>query len=232
MNPAVAARDIAIANSLKKCAPMVWQVGCDRWNFALSNGAPLDVTARREEGWLSLEARLGMGATPEMVWKLFEWNTQLEGVSKFALLPDRSTQVRAEIPLDDEVELAARLNETCAGFKAAAERWRGEKTQEQTESAASIRAVDSAPGTMSDLPRLCQEAGWTFTERSVGKLAVGLDVPGGFYQAVLEEYGHQGVQISVELGRCEAFSLPSCQALGVFLLTAAAIVRLARAAVE
>ena len=41
-----------------------------------------------------------------------------------------------------------------------------------------------------------------------------------------------GVLVSVEVTRCETFSQPSRQALGVLLLTACGLVRFARAAVE
>lgn len=248
-----------IADSLKKYSPSVEQIGHGQWEFALSNGAALQVTAQMDEEWLLLKVPLnnskkhGPTASRDFwellqgmlmeaslwkhgrVWELLQWNADLTGGGKFALLPEeQSINLRAEIPLGEDVDLAGRIHQACTGFKTALERLRGGKTKDyQAGPHPAIFAADPVQSAGPDLSRLCHEAAWPFTERSAGKLVVDLDVPDGFYQAIIQERMSQ-VHVSVELAACESLSLSQLcrQALGALLLIACGMVRLARATAE
>jgi len=83
-----------------------------------------------------------------------------------------------------------------------------------------------------DLSALCREAGWPFTERDGGRLAVELETApsAGFHQALVQALpGEAGVGISVDLQVMPDLSSVSREALGLFLLTATGALRMPRA---
>lgn len=189
-----------IHEALAKATAAVEQVGVSRWSFTLSNGKPLKATGRIEDGWFLLDAALHTGKKRRpiaraRVWELLCCNASIPWGGKFALSPGgRSIRLRAEIPmLDDEVDLAARIGNVCAGLKAALRMFRRKKTARHARSFAPRSDVCRAEDKV-DLPGLLTESGWPFAERSGGALAVELDVPDAFYQATVEEQKHQGVR--------------------------------------
>ncbi|MDQ2976156.1 MAG: hypothetical protein M3R69_12200 [Acidobacteriota bacterium] len=223
---------MAISKTLANCASSLERVGRWQWNFSLSNGHNISARARIDEQWLLIHAPLAASAGHD-AWDLLQLNAQLEGLSKFALLPGRErTYLCAEMPLDEDLDLGARLRETCDGFKAALEVLHDEKAGAGTKLRSSAHSKLAGKNNRGDLRRLCEEAGWNFTEKSEGRLAIDLDVRGGFYQASAEERGTGGVLLSVELARNE-FAADECRrALSTVLLRASGAVRLARAAIE
>lgn len=158
--------------------------------------------------------------------KLVRMNGRLEGLSKFALLPgDREAHLCAEIPLDDQLDLRERLRETCEGFKNALRVLHQERPI----------LVDSGlerKGEQVDLHRLCEEAGWPFTEKSEGKLTIDLDTRGAFFQAWAKTDTTGAISVSVELARYENAADESKEALATLLLKASGAIRMARAAIE
>lgn len=225
-------REVAIHESLKKCAPLVEADGQAKWNFILNNGSMLLVTAQADDDWLHLLAPLDAQATRVDAWQLLRLNHQLAS-GKFALLPgEDAAHLRAEIPLDEEVDITRRLQEACAGFKAAAGSLHGEKMKEHARPFPVIGSTETSQQKASELTRLCQEAGWQFTERSATKLAVDLEVGDGFYQAMIEERANGEVLVFVELARDESFGEWSRRAMGAMLLRASGIVRFTRAALS
>lgn len=226
-------REFAIGELLEKCAPLVEAVGRRKWNFILNNGSMLLVTAQANDEWLHLQASLEPKAAADVdAWKLLQLNHQL-GLSRFALLPgERGAHLRAEIALDEEVDLARRLHEACAGLKAGAGRLHGEKPAEHEKLSPAITIDAAAPKGGPELQHLCREAGWQFTEKSATRLAVELEAGDGFYQAVIEERPGGEVLVSIEVARDEAFGEWSRRALGAMLLQACGVVRLTRAAIR
>ncbi|HUQ30906.1 MAG TPA: hypothetical protein VM095_02255 [Pyrinomonadaceae bacterium] len=230
------ARETTIRESLRECAPLVEKVGQGEWNFILNNGSALLVSACATEHWLHLDAPLRCDAAQGGLdaWHLLKLNRGLGGLSKLALLQPGQTalRVRAEIPLDEDVDLQRRLLEACAGLKSAAGRLHGEEKEELTR-------VDSLAATEewkkeqdgSELQTLCAEAGWKFTERGQGKLAVELETRTGFYQAIMEERAEGAVSVAVEVARDATFGENSRRAIGTLLLRASAHIKLARAVV-
>jgi hypothetical protein len=227
-------RTTTIAAALAKCAVAIDTVASERWAFTLSNGTEFDASARVDDGWLLLEAPLDVEAepAPSRVWELLQWNATLGGGVRFALGPDGGgSRARAELPLDEEVDLYRRVLETCAGLRTAnhlLERDAGQATLDTHED------DDLAPGRVLEL---CRETGWPVIEREPGLLAVDLDVPGTFSQATVEPRANQGVAVVVPVlpgtVRYAESPAPVCrQAVGCLLLRVCGVVRMARAAAE
>src|SRR5262249_11169728 len=206
-----------------------------RWKFGLDfGGGTLQATAQLDEDWLLLAAPLRdlrkEESPAQRVEELLRLNAGLLGGAKFTLDAGRPVaRLAAEIPLGEDIDLASRILLACVGFERAAARFYRVEAEDQAssnpEDAAGVRPTD----TSCDLARLCREAGWAFTERAAG-VAVTLDVPHGFYQALLRG-GAEGVSAAVELTAHETIPSPCRQALGVFLLGASGAFRFARAAV-
>src|SRR5262249_9738828 len=114
--------EAAIAAAFAKCATTVAAVGSGRWAVTLSNGVDLGARARLDEGWLLLDAPLARAATAG-VWGLLGWNATLGGGARFVPGAGRdASAVRAEMPLDDDVDVHRRVVEMCMGFRSAMQR--------------------------------------------------------------------------------------------------------------
>ena len=77
--------------------------------------------------------------------------------------------------------------------------------------------------------RLCKEAGWPLTERAGNRVAVELDVPGCFCQALVQPRGRKGLHVGVQLACAPSSDAASRHAVNVLLLHACHFVRMARA---
>jgi len=218
--------ETAVVEALETCAPAVKQVGPGRWGFELVNGKAFPVSARALEGWLLLETGTDSEDLKDGHWQLLERNGRLGGWSKFALGPGRRhPHLRAEIPLTDGVVLRQRLQEACEGLR--------EGQHADAAPAAESVALDVSDEKQSpSWPALLAEAGWTFSERTAGRLLVDLDVPGRWHRARVDAGGERDVRLAVEIGGGKAVAPLARQALGVLLLSANRAVRLARSAVE
>jgi hypothetical protein len=218
----LAARDEAIYKAIAAVASQLTPSGDSGWRFILLNGAPHVVTANTDGEWLLLETDCsGETAGPEFFWDALVRNASLAGLAKLVLTYDGRPQLRAELPLVEGVDPVTRVRETCSGFAAA---W---LHQDEYASPAASSAGNAEPV---DLKRLCSEAGWPFTERGGRKLAVELEVRGGFWQALLAPT-KRGVRISCEAATLEAVPEECRQAIGGLLLAASGLVRLGRASV-
>ena len=89
-------------------------------------------------------------------------------------------------------------------------------------------SVDDAAGEAAEL--LCRETGWPFHVRADGQLAITLDVPGNFCQAYVHRVGPDDYRLCAHLEPPAPVSATSTHAIGLFLLTATRVVRLARVA--
>jgi hypothetical protein len=234
----------AVAETLDDCAGSLEQLGPVRWSFLPSNGADLRVEARIDEGWLLLNAGLPARRyrpTAAALWHMLEQNGGLPGGAKLARLSgQRQLSACAELRLDREIDLGTRLSQACAGLKAA------EVVHVAVSEAAELVVPEGwSPGadeqgggrstqsdsSSSDLRELCEESGWTFTEQPGGRLVVDLDVPGEFHQAALQRKGSRQVVVTTNLAPCDGSAPARCrQALGLLLLRACGVVRMARAA--
>ena len=226
-----------IAMTLEKCAASINQTGRGRWELALVNGKSVSATATFLDRWLSIDAPVSDRLDRADLWRLLTLNASLVGLSKFVLMPDhRSVHVRSDISLsedDDDFEAvsnsATRVQEACVGMKSALARVHDEKPSGRVKSKPASDNQDAAKP--EHLRRVCEDAGWKFTERSTGKLVVDLEAQGGFFQAVVEPRS-VGAHVSAEVARWDALAESSRHALAVLLLRAGALVRLARPAIE
>jgi hypothetical protein len=210
-------RNEAIRTALAAVTSELILEGNSCWRFALPNGAPHVVTAKTDDDWLVIES----DCPPVIFWEALVRNASLPGLAKFVLARDETLRLRAEIPLLENGDLTTRLRETCSGFEVG---WA------HCDAQLSSSFSSAGPAEPVDLKSLCTEAGWRFVERSGRKLAVELEVPGGYSQALLIPTCH-GVCISCEIAMIDSITDECRQAMGRFLLDASALVRMARASV-
>ena len=216
-------RNEAIRSALAVVGSELTPEGDSGWRLSLLNGAPHFVTAKIVGDWLVLEAEsFHIGQETDAYWQALGRNASLAGLAKIVLSNDGRGQIRAELPLQDGVEISARIGEAFDGF---ADAW---SATEHPSAPAAPPLGDAGP---IDLKHLCAEAGWVFTERTGGKLVVELEVPGNYYQAVFLPTG-QGVRISCELAELDSVTEPGRFALAGLLLAASGHIRMARASVS
>jgi hypothetical protein len=235
-----ARRGLAVGEALKACAGGVKAAGPGGWLFALSNGVPHTFSAMLAGDWLLLDAGLGAVAESGELWRLLGANARLGGPGKFARERGR-LRLRAEIALDEEIDLASRLRETCDSLREALRVLHGEAGRaevagrEGSESAAeggedAGSEVAESESCAKGLKALCEEAGWDCVEKDGGRLAAQLEAGGAFRQATLAAGACGRLSASVELFRAAGLGDVSRHAVAALLLGASASLRLARAA--
>jgi hypothetical protein len=237
-------RHLAVAESLGKCAPAVEQVGPGRWSLLLSNGTVLLVSAAVIEDWLVLDAPLPAAdhAGWPPAWQLLRLNAGLDGASRIVRSPeDSDLRLRSEIPLDEEVNLFARVRETCAGFERASDTLQGECTPGDLAAEWPARPGPSVaapqlgrePETDAvDLARLCTQAGWPFVTRDEGRLAVDLGLDGEGPPAVIARRADGSVETAADLVRGDDLTALCREAVAWLLVAASGLVRFAKPAVR
>jgi hypothetical protein len=236
MNGLVEPCEMRIADFLEQCAGDVRAAGQDRWRFALSGTVSLSVTARRNKEWLWLRAPLARSArrlSPELIDRLLGQNRELAGGAKFTLADDPPRlYVSAEIPLDEEdADLGARLAEVCEAFRQAAQSLaNGQRAGDAAPLGAHIEGGEG-PTPALDRRRLalCEQTGWPLARRAGDQVAIELDAPGLYCQAMAETKGERGLHLGVDLASGPPSGDAGRHALNVFLLHASHVVRMARA---
>jgi len=228
---------IPVADLLRRHADSVLPDGGDAWKFKLDAEVSLKATARIENDWLLLAATPGgkrrrKRPTAEHRARLLRHNGELRGGVKFALEGDPPCPLLAtEIPLsDDEPGFEARFSGACAGFRQGAVMF-SSKRRPSGHGNDEGNDPDTKPdtGVEANLAPLCEEAGWQFTTRADGRLAVQLDVPGAFCQALTERDDQGGVHLRAWLEGGRPTATASRCAVDVLLLSACRVVRMARA---
>jgi len=198
--------------------------GPGTWDAEIRNGSVLKLNARMEEGWLVIDAHLRSyrALKADRLWDILTLNGTIRGGARMLLSSKGSVGARVEIPLDKGVPLEARVHEACLGIQDASAKLR--KRDSKTEADSPM----DADGPDGDLPSILQEAGWPFVERAAGTLAVNLDVPGSFHQAMVTKEPRGGVRLSVELVAKASLPPVRRRALALLLLITSASVRMAR----
>ncbi len=202
--------ELAIVRALGAGAQAVGPVGAARWEVTLAGGTPFDVRVRAAGGWLTFDGPLYDGVPSARA--LLERNAMLDGGARIVLAPvDPTPRVRADVPLDDDVDLARRVVDACAGI-------------ERARTGAVGGGRDVSPDT---LALRCGATGWRIAEREPGLVAVDLDVPGAFQQATIAvRNGATIVEAGVAEG--EPASDVCRRALAMLLLRVAGTVRMVR----
>jgi len=211
-----------VTDALAQQAGRLEAAGNFLWRFQPRAAASCSVVATLDENWLVLAVcDLPAWRADTVPWNLLQRNATLPGFAKFALAPGGSLQLRAELPLLEDADLAEQIRATCAGFEAACAFY------DFSEPA----SAPEPPVEKLHLKDLCTAAGWPFIERGPDKLLIELETPGQFWQAVLVRAGC-GVHLSCELGPVVSPAAESRDAIAQFLLSASGVLRLARAAVS
>lgn len=199
--------------------------GAGRWRLDRGEAT---LIARVQHGWLCLEEHPAERAdgSPQGAagWaRVLRGNAGLPPCVRFAL--DEAGQrllLLAEVPVDEEAfpELADQLSAALAGIDAAA-RW--------YRAGGEAEAAAPSDGPLANcLSETVREAGWQFTERKGGDLAVQLEVRGFYQQAIVESPGQGQVRTRAEIATLSGASARSHAAVAALLLRAARSVRLAR----
>ena len=215
---------------LARCADDYCQLNADSWLLALTNGHSLAVSARRDEGFLLLDADTGLSPAAERLIPLAERSRELPAAVKFALRGSNALRLRAEFPLPEETDPAAdRIREHLDGMRSALNRLHAWVSCETAgaevacpEPEGNGRAI---PGSLTELVK---EAGWRYHERPGSALVVDLETGSQFLQAEIDRCG-AGARFRVTLYRHDGAGDVAQQALCLYLLKANAALRYARA---
>jgi hypothetical protein len=160
-------------------------------------------------------------------------NVELAGGVKFTLADDPPLPcLAAEIPFDeDESGLGARISRACDGFSQAWLGFTGGQCPGEPDLEDPPATSDKARSNelAFDFVAVCKETGWPATERPGNQVAVELDVPGCFCQALVQPMGREGLHFGVDMAAASAVSVTSRHAISVVLLHACEILRMARA---
>src|SRR5579871_2682664 len=142
-----------------------------RWGCTLQNGALHPVQAFLSDGFLHLASRLHpRSQTAAMRERALRANGSLGGGVRFAL--DASSQnlhMRADLPILDELQLAAAMERAANGFHAGLMVM--DAIDAQTEPALPASSESSA----ADPAAVLREVGWKCSQRSVNEFSVELD---------------------------------------------------------
>lgn len=184
--------------------------GDSHWTLDMSNGRPRHVDARIDAEWLVMDAELDTDADP---WDLLLLTGELHGGVKAALDPDsqRPYRLRAELPLCEDMDVSERIADRLLGFE--------------------IKPTPDGEPFTCDLESLIAEAGWECDKDHKGNVKVRLETPGELAQATVAQ-DNEALRAVVTLPVPEQQAGLVRLALGVWLLTANGVLRMARAAAE
>jgi hypothetical protein len=221
-----------IAAIAEACANCATRPSLEAWQALSSEAYPAPATARVEDGWLLVRVAAPPAAERRPAWDLLRLNATAGRSARLALDPhDRCVVVLADVPLDDDVDLAGRFADASGGMRALMHVVGGDFDGAacSSEGASGVEPADDiAPGALS---AVLQGSAWSFVERSSHRLAVDLDIPGRFSQAVVEARGGRCLA-SVRLQSSVALSARSREALGLMLLTLTGTLKMVKASVD
>ena len=198
-----------VADCLEQCATGIRAIDSG-WECTLRGEVPLLVTARLKNHWLrlcsSLSGQSSSRPTPEILDRMLAQNVKLAGGAKFTLAEDPPLPcLSAEILLDDEPsDLGVKISRACDGFSQALQEFAGgpNRREPDAEPAQADCNKEESDELAADLAALCKETGWPLARRAGDQVAVDLDVPGGFYQALVQSRGQKGLHLGVDIMSC------------------------------
>ena len=222
--------------AFEKCGAAVQRTAPCDWVLSSVNGSTAAVYAHVQADWLVLQG-VGLAADGSAVelapadddlrWRLLRCNAALAGGAKWALGPDPlGVHLRAEVPLDDDIDFARRIGDAYVGIAASAALGCGPGAHADTAAPSGV-AVPAI-----DLAAWCQTTVWPSVVRAAHEITIDLQLPGAFRQATITTRPDGKIAASVDLnGRPAEPPSPVCRtALAEFLLRIGALVRMARAA--
>jgi hypothetical protein len=229
-----------VVKALEECAPNIRRAGAGRYRLGFGTGRGPVIGASITNRWLHFEMPLRIpisnGRFAATLWRCLCASASIPG-GKITLEADGgSVRLREDVPLDADADITQysrdAVRSLVTGRRRIMQRLAAPAATEigDTAGAGDTRSrCDDAP---SELIERLVECGWPVNERGGGKLAITLDVPDSFHQALCEPDGATRYRVSVPLTRYE--SLPGCSrdAAALFLATMNGVVRFARTAVE
>jgi hypothetical protein len=191
-----------IVRILWECAGVVDCIGPSEWRLIGDDASAIRV--RIENGWLVLRKPIpsrvdGADVRP---WEVLSPNAELSGSVKRSLVPsERVVELGAEIPLDGDVDV--RVRQACRLM-------RGKETARFEDDATETSAKSGDAS--ADLEQVCADAGWPFTTRPDGSLAVELRAPDAYGVARVEGRANGAVRVSIDVVNEGDAPSPVCQA--------------------
>jgi hypothetical protein len=211
--------------------------GAGRWTLEAGRAASRRIAVvLRDEHWLQFTGEFARNhvhgiAMMRCAWDALRINGRLDGGAKIVLSPGRDhLSIVREFWIDSRdvgeetktASLAGRVQEAVIDIAEARE-----------QATTSNRIVP--PGRLSetesvDLVELCSNAGWPCNRRAEGRVAVGLDVPGDYVQAILSNGRRVSacIEMALRMELCEV----SKTAIGTLLLLIGGRVRCVRGAIR
>jgi len=213
---------------LSRFAQECSRVDADHWRLALTNGHALNVSARRDQGFLLFDADTGVSPAAEHLVPLAE--RALPASVKFARRGSAAVRLRAEFPLLDASDaLADRIEMNLDGMRSALYQLHNSASSEAAgETAACLKPKGDGQAAPGGLAELLKEAGWECRERLAGALLADLETGSRFLQAEIDGCGG-GARFRVTLYRNDDSGEAARQALCLYLLEANAALRYTRA---
>lgn len=226
---------------LARHAASIREFSPSSWEFSLPGTATGRGTARVDLDWLLLDIPLGRARpnpSSRRLQDVLSLAARINGPAKFGFDPlTGRIHLQAEIPLVLEDDPMERIDLAFVSFEQALAECDSPGSTSKSEPK-KVSLTLNVPAVIPDLAercarwkQLCEEATWPLHERTSSKLAVSLDVPGSFCQALVEAHGPDTMRIRHEAGRL-AVGEASRHALAAFLLAGARSVRMARAYLE
>lgn len=224
-----------INEALRELVDDVMSFGHGTWSFSLTNGTSLRGAGRLDEEWFMMDVgiqtkskRIPMRA--KRAWGLLRQNASLGGTMKTVVSPEGFVELRGETPITEETDIRSWIGRACKGA--------GTGYKKILEGKNTVACVMSQPVTSTgksknmgdELGAICKEDGWTCADREDG-VAVELDVPRAFHQAILQETP-EGVRAFTDILMCDALPDACRNAIAVFLVRVNGVVRMIRAIAE
>lgn len=206
----------AIVDALvRRHARAVERIASHRWQLTFaSDRRDRNVTCTVQEGWILLDEAAVTDTDP---LALVAHNRTLPCCLKLAVFTDGSVHIRAELPIIDDDELSVSLTGVLCAFGASHV----------------VAADNAAPDAQVSLGELSTEAGWQYTDRPDGRIAVELEVPGVFQQAIIDRVPDGLTRVGADLGASASIDAPGCRpAVAALLLRVAGAVRMVRVAAD
>lgn len=215
----------SIAAWLLQSAPEVRELDVRRWEITFANGLQVAVAAPVDNHFLLFDAAAPVACELDEAPQWLRWNAELDGFAKIALAPGPwQVRLRAEVPIDEEADMAARIAGTLRGMQDAYQRLAHKVSAPAAAQPAAKATTSHASGSLSALLR---ETGWLFQERSGGVAAVEIAIRGASICVSLHELPG-GAHAALELLRMDAPAAVSATAVAALLLCAGSSLRLAR----
>ena len=198
---------------LKETRPCEWQA-------ELRNGRPFQVRARVQGQWLTLDANPDDNGKKADPWQILLEARGL-GNEAQAFMDPRTGElgIRAEILLQEEVDLSERVGVACSALVQAV-------AHLVKPGAPPGEPPPISPGSMgARLGSILSGDGWVWEERDDGSLSVALNEPeGGRCRLTLGS--NEGLLLRTELTKGPSGSTQQRRAMATFLLTGTGLVRL------